>query len=147
MNNKTEKRQLLLIWEISNSLFGINIKHCKEVQKGVPLNPIPTARPFIKGLVNLRGETSVVCDLLMLLNYGNFDEAGGKPEVIIKLQYVNKNISFLANSVVEIVSYQEEELQEASSYLSFEECEFINKLYDSEYGIVKLIDIEKIMLL
>ncbi len=137
-----KRKDQLVIWKLNDSLYGIDVLYCKEVQKDMVISPVPFSKKYIRGMVNYRGETSIVYNLDILLEK---EITNSKQEIIIRLITSSEEISVLADSIIEIIPYEKSNLQDSSSYLSILECNYISKLYETEFGIVRILDIDKLM--
>lgn len=84
----------VIIFEIDNIKFAINIMDVKEIKEMERIRRLPNAQPFVKGLLNLRGDIIPVIDLKKRLELDNL-----KLEDIEKLTQMKKMGSNLADEV------------------------------------------------
>jgi purine-binding chemotaxis protein CheW len=62
-----ELKSTFLVFNIGNSLFGIDIQHIVSIEKVSNITDLPQMPEYIKGIVNLRGQIMCVIDSSKLL--------------------------------------------------------------------------------
>lgn len=58
-----EERRQYLTFALNNEAFAIGILHVKEILEYADVAPVPLVPPFIRGVINLRGQVVPVIDL------------------------------------------------------------------------------------
>ena len=54
-------------FRVGNLCFGVDVAQAKEIIKYQAMTPVPLAPPFVRGLINLRGQIITAIDLRALL--------------------------------------------------------------------------------
>jgi purine-binding chemotaxis protein CheW len=60
---ESDELKSFLIFSVGNAEFGIDLAMVKEINKLQPVSIIPNAKPFCKGIINIRGTIVPVIDL------------------------------------------------------------------------------------
>jgi len=68
---KSQSRKQVLIFEIDEKLFGIDIMDINEILETQPIRKLPNARPYLEGLLNMRGDIIPVINLKKRLEIEN----------------------------------------------------------------------------
>jgi purine-binding chemotaxis protein CheW len=53
----------VLMLDLEGEMFGIEVKHVREILDLVPITEVPHSNPFVNGLVNVRGKVVPLADL------------------------------------------------------------------------------------
>lgn len=140
-NNKTFQ---LLTWTIEEQMFGLDISKCKEVDKDMKITDVPHSKPFIAGIVNLRGDVVTVIDLKTLLNENSTSVETPK-NVIIRLKSDSSNIAIKADKISDILEIHENQIEPASAHLSDFETKYITHVGIIEKGLVLILNSNEIL--
>ena len=97
---------LLLLFEIGNGHYALDITQIIEIVPLVKFKKIPTAPAYVSGLMNYRGEGIPVIDLCQLIESVSFDDALSTRIIIVnypKKNGKNKPLGLIANNVTETI--------------------------------------------
>ena len=94
-NQLTEKEKFQFVHEIftkdkfisfylNNNCYGIKLKYIKEVLRDTTISNVPCTPPFIKGIMNLRGDFITVLDLKLFLGMEQNNNDARKPIIIVE---------------------------------------------------------------
>lgn len=132
----------LLLFRLSpKQLFGINVFKVREVLKCPPLNQMPNAHPFIRGVANIRGVTLPILDLSQATGNEPLDQLHRR--FLIISEYNVSTQGFLVYSVERIINTKWEHIHAppagagASNYLTA-----VTHLDDQ---LVAILDVEKVL--
>ncbi|WP_415155721.1 chemotaxis protein CheW [Maritalea sp.] len=100
----------LVTCRIGGQLFAINLEMVEDVFKPEQYTPIPTVRPEIAGILNLRGRIIVAI---------NTDQLLGLPAIaapivgrqMVNIKYLNESYGLLADSVGDVVTFSVDDIQ------------------------------------
>ena len=135
--------QQILTWSVGDRLFGIDIAHCREVDKNKDIVAVPHAKEQIAGIVNLRGDVVTVIDLRVLLGHEKrSDEAGN---VIIRLKSKTTQIAVKADAIFDVITVSEEQIEGTPAHLSENEVRFISSVAMTEKGLVVILNPDEIL--
>ena len=97
---------LLLLFEIGNGRYALDINQIIEIVPLVKLKKIPTTPDYVAGLMNYRGEGTPVIDLCQLIDNIAFENALSTRIIVINFPVKNegnKPLGLIANNVTETV--------------------------------------------
>ena len=97
---------LLLLFEIGNGRYALDITRIIEIVPLVKLKKIPKTPDYISGLMNYRGEGIPVIDLCQLVDRVSFENALSTRIIVINYSIeneVDKPLGLIANNVTETV--------------------------------------------
>jgi chemotaxis-related protein WspB len=97
---------LLLLFEIGNGRYALDVNQIIEIVPLVKLKKIPTTPDYVSGLMNSRGAGTPVIDLNQLIDSIPFEDALSTRIIIVKYPVKgkgNKPLALIANNVTETV--------------------------------------------
>ena len=97
---------LLLLFEIDNGRYALDINQIIEIVPLVKLKKIPTTPEYVAGLMNYRGQGIPVIDLNQLIDSVPFEDALSTRIIIVNYPVKgmdDKSLALIANNVTETV--------------------------------------------
>ncbi|MFH0813215.1 MAG: chemotaxis protein CheW [Pseudomonadota bacterium] len=88
----------ILLFDLNNNTFGIELKYVKEVLEGGEVKPVPLTPSFISGLLNRRGKFLTIINVAELL--GVSLKRDSQDFRIIVLDNRDMDIGILVNKIV-----------------------------------------------
>jgi purine-binding chemotaxis protein CheW len=110
-----------VIFRLINENFAIKLEQIKEilVYNQIILTPLFTEEPFIKGVINLRGEVIPIVDLRIRFNQENPTYDDNTVAIVVKTAE-NKLIGIVVDNIEKILPIQKSQ---------------VSQTYDMEIGI------------
>jgi purine-binding chemotaxis protein CheW len=85
-------------------LFGVEVRHVREVLREQRVTRVPLAHPMVSGLINLRGQIITAIDLRKRLQLDSCTSGPGRVNLIVKVG--QSTVSFLVDAVSEVEEMQ-----------------------------------------
>lgn len=106
MNDQPQSTNMiqLVTLRIGGQLFAINLELVDDVFKPEQFTPIPSVRPEIAGILNLRGRIIVAINTDLLLGLPPVD-APIVGRQMVNIKYLNESYGLLADSVGDVVAF------------------------------------------
>ena len=134
----------LIVFNLGGEEFGAYISQVREIIKTGSITPIPDSPDFIDGLINVRGEISVVIDLKKRFFLQTKKEIEEK-HIIITEQ--DKNLFGLkVDEVSEVLRIHEEEIKNAPELVKRIDTTYVRGVLTLENRLIIIIDFKKILL-
>jgi len=140
---RTATVQQILTWLIEDRLFGIDIAHCREVDKDKEIVTVPHAKEQIAGIVNLRGDVVTVIDLRVLLGHDKRENDSGN--VIIRLKSKTAHIAVKADAISDVINIAGGQIEGTPAHLSENEIRFISSVAMTEKGLAVILNPDEIL--
>lgn len=142
-NQKTNQH---LVFTIGEGIFGIDIMIVREIKGWSEPTPIPNSPEHLLGVMNLRGIIIPIFDLHMLLtkNEDERKEISSK-NVIIVLNVKEKMVGVLVDSVSDILTSAEKDVQPLESEEKNDFERNIDGLLNVENKMLVLLNIENLL--
>ena len=134
----------LVTFRVSDQEYCVDITSVKEIRGWTPATPLPHSPDFVEGVINLRGSVLPIVNLGKRL--GLAVKEPNSRNVIMIVQQDGQGTGFLVDSVFDIMTVQEAQLQPAPEIGSQTTRPFIKGVFALEDTVVRYIDLAQIML-
>lgn len=136
-----------LTFNIDENVYGIPILKVSEIIGIVPITPVPKMPSFIKGVINLRGKIIPVMDLRLKFDMPEraYDENTCIIIINLEVKGAEKKIGVVVDIVSEVCGIPESDIEDAPSYGSDSDEEFISAVGKIKDKVAMLLDIESII--
>ncbi|MFW6450482.1 MAG: chemotaxis protein CheW, partial [Nanoarchaeota archaeon] len=106
---KDYKERQLVVFNLGNEEFGVNINEVNSILKMSPITRIPNAQHYVEGVINLRGQIMVVIDLAKKL--GLPQKERDKNTRIIVIETSETMVGMIVDHSREVLRISEEQIQ------------------------------------
>lgn len=128
----------LCTFQLDRYRFGIDTCDVQEVLRLQPMTPIPLAPPVVRGLMNLRGQIVMAIDLRRRFDLPALDPELAPTNVIVRTN--NRLISFLVDTVCDVVNIPETEMAAPPDTLSDRERELLTGCYQRDDHLLLILN-------
>ncbi|SDY83906.1 purine-binding chemotaxis protein CheW [Proteiniborus ethanoligenes] len=132
-----------VVFKIDNEYYGIDINNVKSIERIQDFTRVPNAPPYVKGVINLRGEVVPVIDLRMRFELTPRELDSNSRIIIV---FVNEiQIGLLVDSSSEVIEINGEDVDSPPIVKENISEDFINGIGKQNGNLIILIDIEKVI--
>lgn len=136
-----------MTFKLMKEEYGIEILKVRELIGLLEITRVPRAKPYISGLINLRGKVIPVVDLRV--KFGMPAAEPTSQTVIIVVQLASAagavTIGLLVDEVLEVRSIRESEIEPPPALPNDIDASFIRGVGKSDKRIVFLLDIDRVL--
>ena len=132
-----------IVIEIGNEKFGIDIRYVDNIVRMQRMTRVPKVAPYLKGVINLRGEVVPVMSLRIKMGLEEVENT--KATRIIILKFEQGCIGVIVDEVREVVTLDEEHI-EKMSYEGREDAFVTSIGKDTTGGLISLLDLNALIL-
>ena len=134
-----------IVIRLGDEQYGIDIRSIDTIVKMQPITRIPKMPPFLKGVINMRGE--VIPVISMRLKMGLEADVFTKNSRIIVLKLEQEgNIGFVVDEVKEVVTLTTNEIEKLTYNSKDEKANLINAVGKHNGELISLFDLNTITL-
>ena len=138
---KTNSKQFST-FTIDGRLYGIDVMKVQEVTKPLQVTLMNTAPPYIKGLINLRGQIATAIGLRELLGL-NPENSMEKMTVVCKVEDVL--LSLLVDNIGDVIEVQDNKFENTPHTIPPNIRMFMQGVYKTENVILSILNLEAIL--
>lgn len=135
----TEARQYIKI-EMGEELFGFDISYVDNIVRMQRMTRVPNVAPYIKGVINLRGEIIPIMSLRLKLGLEEAEETKATRIIIVKMEQYGK-IGMIVDAVKEVVSLTEEQIDKMVYDSKDETIHYVAAVGKVDDSLISLLDL------
>ena len=99
-----------IVIKLGQEQYGIDIKYIDNIVRMQSITRVPKGAPYIKGVINLRGEVIPVISIRMKMDLPEDEYQKNTRIIILKLEQYG-TIGIIVDEVKEVVNLAEEEIE------------------------------------
>lgn len=124
---------------VAGRLYGIDVTKVQEVVRPMAMTKIPLAPPYIKGLINLRGQVATAIDLREL-----FELPGRPTEELMNVVCKSHGtlLSFQVDEIGDVLEVKKADFERTPSTIKDSVRRFLGGIYKIDGGLLSMIDID-----
>ncbi len=126
--------------EMGEELFGIDISYVDNIVRVQKITRVPNVAPYIKGVINLRGEIIPIMSLRLKMGLGESEETKATRIIIIKMDQYGK-IGLIVDSVKEVVALEEEQVEKIKYDSKDDTVHYVMAVGKLEDSLISLLDL------
>lgn len=126
--------------EMGEELFGIDISYVDNIVRVQKITRVPNVAPYIKGVINLRGEIIPIMSLRLKMGLEESEETKATRIIIIKMEQYGK-IGLIVDSVKEVVALEEEQVEKIKYDSKDDTVHYVMAVGKLEDSLISLLDL------
>jgi purine-binding chemotaxis protein CheW len=128
---------------IGNDQYGVDIMSVREIKEWSNVTHLPKQPEYMRGVLNLRGVVLPIIDLRCRFGQGLTECS--PTHIIIVVQIEDRQIGLLADRVLDIVSFEQGEIQPVPTVARSSRARFLSGLVTVENSMIALIDLVRLL--
>ena len=134
-----------IVIKIGEEQYGIDIKYIDNIVRMQHITRVPKVAPYLKGVINLRGEVIPVMSLRLKMELP-MDEITKATRIIILKVEQDGMIGVIVDEVKEVVTLDNTQIEKVSHDNKEEKANYINGVGKYEGGLISLLDLNTVTL-
>lgn len=132
-----------VIFKLSNEEYGIDILRVKTIEKMSNITRVPKTSPYVKGVINLRGEVVPIIDLREKFNLNSYEENEDTRIIIVYIDDIT--VGLIVDSVSEVIEMDSSLIEEPPESIGNVEISNIYGIGKLNGRVIILLDVYKIL--
>ncbi|MBQ0028051.1 MAG: chemotaxis protein CheW [Lachnospiraceae bacterium] len=124
-------------------MYGIDISYVDNIVRPQQVTRVPNVAPYIKGVINIRGEIVPIMSLRLKMGLEEIEETKSTRFIIIKMEKYGK-IGLIVDAVKEVVALTEDQIEKTKFDANDETTHFVFGVGKVENGLVSLLDLDTV---
>jgi purine-binding chemotaxis protein CheW len=139
----SDNSQEFLTFTLGDEHYGLEIMTVKEIRGYESVTKIANAPPFVKGVLNLRGDIVPIIDLRLKFNVGNaiYNEF----TIVIMLSVGSRIVGIVVDAVSDVVRLKKEDIKPPPEFGASFDYQFLHGLTQVGDTMVILLNIESLI--
>jgi len=133
----------VISFAIGDDQYGVDIMAVREIKGWSEITHLPKQPEYVRGVLNLRGVIVPIIDLRCRFGQG-LTEATALHIVII-VQTASRQVGLLADRVLDIVSFETNQVQPVPRVANGSRVGFLSGLVTTDNGMIAVIDLANLL--
>ncbi len=134
-----------IVIRLGEEQYGIDIRFIDNIIRMQHITRVPKVAPYLKGVINLRGEVIPVMSLRVRMGLAADEITKATRILILKLEQEG-NVGVIVDEVKEVVTLAEDEIEKVSYDSTTGKALFINGIGKYKGELISLIELNTITL-
>lgn len=136
-----------LTFKLGDEVFGLEILKVQEIIGMMKVTAVPRTPLFIRGVLNLRGKIIPVIDLRLKFSMQKHEDTAKTCIIVVQVVIHSKSLTMgiLVDEVSEVLNIIQDQIEDAPSFGSTVNVEFILGMGKVGQKVVMLLDIDKVL--
>jgi purine-binding chemotaxis protein CheW len=141
-----ESTTQFIVIRLGDELYGIDIRYIDNIVRMQAITRIPKMPPYLKGVINMRGEVIPVISMCVKLGVKSDDEYTKETRIIVLKLDQEGNVGFIVDEVKEVVSLADHEIEKITYDSKDEKANLIDAVGKHNGDLISLFDLSAITL-
>ena len=133
----------LIIFQVGDILCGAEILQVQEINKHLDITPVHHAPPYVRGVLNLRGQIITIVDLRE--KFGFPARAFDEDMRIVIVRFNGENIGLLVDGIQDVLRAAVSDIEPSPANVSGVSGAFFSGVYKMSRGLVALVNLDEIL--
>ena len=131
----------LVVFELANEVYGINIGTVREIIRMQTVTYVPDSPNFVEGVINLRGRVIPVVDLRKRFGLP-VTEATNESRVLV-VDISGDDIGVIVDAVTEVQRISEDSIEPTTALVTTEDSYYIEGIAKVDDQLLILLDLDR----
>ncbi|MDD4296333.1 MAG: chemotaxis protein CheW [Ruminiclostridium sp.] len=138
----SDKKQYI-IFRIDKDEYGADISKVTIIERYMNITRVPATPPYIKGVINLRGDIIPVMDLR--IKFGMQEKEAEEDTRIIIFTIDKTSFGVIVDAVVEVIQMDESRIESVSEIVTDKNFDYLSGVTKMDSRLITIINIEKLI--
>jgi purine-binding chemotaxis protein CheW len=139
---EAEKKQFV-VFRLDTEEYGADINKVTIIERSMNITRVPMTPPYIKGVINLRGDIIPVMSLRLKLGLNEIDEDDDTRIIIFNVD--NVTFGVIVDSVSEVMQFEDIQIESVGNIISDKALDYISGVAKAKEKLVTIINLEKLI--
>jgi purine-binding chemotaxis protein CheW len=106
-------------FQLGGEKYALDINFAREIVEMMPITPIPRSPPYLRGVMNLRGEITNIITISSMLGLSESSGEGGRKIIVLSSEATGgENIGIVVDEVHSVIQILESDVEHLGGGLS-----------------------------
>ncbi|MDF2613234.1 MAG: purine-binding chemotaxis protein CheW [Clostridia bacterium] len=133
----------IVVFKLLDQEYSIDIMRVLEIGNYEPVRKVPEVPGYIEGIINLRGTIYPIFNLRTRLHMPKHEAVNETKIILMNLE--EAKVGFMVDSVCEILTIEEAEIEKTPRMLERYESKYINGIIKKDDRIIVIFDVDLLL--
>lgn len=142
MEKSTDKIELSTFM-VGNTRCGIDILKIQEINKNFEITEVPQSKPYVKGIMNLRGKIITIIDIGTKLELNRVTNGDKTRNIVVNSN--NEDIGFMVDAVCDVVIAEQSSFDLPPSNINGIKSKYFKSVLKTDTCLIGVLNIDEIL--
>ncbi len=143
MSSGDQTEQQLVVFELNNEVYGVDIAKVHEIIRMQNITQVPRAPQFVEGVINLRGRVIPVVDLRKRFGFAKTEHSKQSRIVVVEIE--GQTIGMIVDGVSEVLRVPTASIEPPSPVVTTLDSDYLRGIAKLEDSLIILLQLDKIL--
>jgi purine-binding chemotaxis protein CheW len=133
----------IIAFQLKDKEYAIPVEQVRSIEKIQHITRVPSAAPYIKGVINLRGLVTPIIDLRNRFGLGDADLSEHSRIIIAVLDSLE--VGLIVDAANDVLDIQRDAIEPPPEIIGGTEAEYINGVVKAGKRLLILLDLETVL--
>ncbi|WP_100010358.1 chemotaxis protein CheW [Lentibacillus sediminis] len=132
-----------IVFQMNHQTYGADVRQILSIEKVQEITEVPRTAGFIKGVINLRGDTTPIIDLKERFRLGKLEQTEATRILIVHIADIR--VGLMVDSATDVIDVDAELIEQAPEIIGGIRDTFIKGVAKQEDGLLILLNLEAVL--
>lgn len=132
-----------IVFKLKQQSFGVNVQQVISIERLQKITEVPRTSAFIKGVTELRGETTPIIDLRERLELGDLTTTDDSRILVVTVQKMQ--VGMIVDAATEVKDIDQDNIQSPPKFIAGVSDNFLQGVAKLDDHLLIILDLERIV--
>lgn len=143
MTDTIRKQMKMIVFQLNHEEYGISVDKVRSIEKIQVITRVPGTKPFVKGVINLRGIVTPVIDLRTRFDMQQKPFSDSSRIIVAALdQY---EVGLIVDAADDVIDLEMDEIEPAPEVVGAVEADYVEGVAKIDRRLIIILDLNKVL--
>ncbi|MGP4059848.1 chemotaxis protein CheW [Halobacillus sp. H74] len=143
MSEQDKQMLKVIVFQIKDEEYTIPVEQVGSIERMMPITRVPGTKPFVKGVLNLRGVVTPIIDLRERFEIESTDNTEQTRIITVTIQGLN--VGLIVDAANDVLDLDESTIEPPPEVIGTVEAEYIQGVAKLDQRLLILLNLEKVL--
>lgn len=132
-----------IVFQMKEQIYGADVRQILSIEKVQEMTEVPRTADFIKGVINLRGETTPIIDLKERLRLGKTGQTDATRILIVHIAEIR--VGLMVDAATDVIDVDSKLIESAPKIIGGIRDTFLKGVAKQEDNLLILLNLEAVL--
>lgn len=133
----------VIVFQINDEEYTVPVNVVGSIERMMPITRVPGTKPFVKGVLNLRGVVTPVIDLRERFGMDEVDATDQTRMITVTIN--DMNVGLIVDAANDVLDLEEDSIEPPPEVVGTVEAEYIQGVAKLDKRLFILLNLEKVL--
>jgi purine-binding chemotaxis protein CheW len=143
MTDTIRKQMKMIVFQLNQEEYGISVDKVRSIEKIQVITRVPGTKPFVKGVINLRGIVTPVIDLRTRFDMQQKPFSDSSRIIVAALDHYE--VGLIVDAANDVIDLEMDEIEPAPEVVGAVEADYVEGVAKIGRRLIIILDLNKVL--